>query len=458
MQVPLGYYHYFHLHTRYEDWRRSQVEEIHIILWSFPIQDDPRSKHFDAMGQWKNLPSEIIELVITKLPIADIFRVQTTNRHMYELVKRMLHNSNSPPLSLRSRGETTSFLTGQLMIPCEPIDASGAPFANEPLVFQPETKARNVKLPQLSSYLPFSRRPKNVTVFAGNGGLLLLGVSARHGMIVCNPLTKSWRDLTPLPTRLPHTQLSKLFLKVVMVDKSKNSYKVALFTKSAWFMRSRKCYSLVYTPESLEWKYKEHDNGNLPNKRFLHVAVDDVDPNLAHALVFDMKRRAEVEIVTFDAKAMEWTPWGFNDLLVPNHPSCIAKVYTLLVQDGVVYVVVAQSFYTPSGMIGVWALGTWMTILRLERHASKPTARKLTETYFDDKYYECFERDSAENQPWFIWKSTSRRAISKICRDEIVEYDILSGTWSRHQAQDAGACRPQSDLTQVGYEECWMNV
>ena len=406
------------------------------------------------MGQWKDLPSEIIELVIAKLPIADIFRVQTTNTHMYELVKRMLHNNNSPQLSLRSQGETTSFLNGQLMIPGEPIDnALGTPFTNKPLVFDPETKAWNVKLPQLSSYLPTSRHRENVTVFAGNGGLLLLGVSARHPMVVCNPLTKCWRDLPLIPTGLLHSKLSKLFM-VVMVDKSKKSYKVALFTMSALFTESGKCCSVVYTPERLKWQYKEHDNGDLPNKHFLHVTVDDVNPNLAHALVFDMRQPEEVEFMTFDAEAMKWTPWGFNDALVPNHPSCVAIVHTLLVQDGVVYVVVAQSVSAPTDLRGVYTAGTWMTILRLERHArSKPTARKLTETYFDGKYYECFRRVTPGKQPWFMWKSKSRRVISKICGDEIVEYDIVGGTWSRHQAQAAGA-----NLTQVGYEECWMSV
>lgn len=404
------------------------------------------------MGQWKDLHSEIIELVIAKLPIADIFRVQTMNTYMYELVKRMLHNNNAP-LSLRSQGETTSFLSGQLLIPCGPIDVLGAPFANKPLMFEPETKARSVRLPQLSSYLPISRRQKIVTVFAGNGGLILLGLSMRRTTIVCNPITKCWRDLPLLPTRLPHTQLSKLFLKVLMVDKSKKSYKVVLFTKSAWYTNSKKCYSLVYTPKCPKWRYKEHNNGDLPNKRFLHIAVDDVNSDLAHALVFDMRTRAEIEIVTFDAEAMKWTPWGYDDVLVHNRPSCIAKIYTLLVQDGVVYAVVAQSCLTPSN-----ALGTWTTILRLERHTSKPSARKLTETYFDDKYYECFKRDTAVNQPWFIWKSTSRRLISKICRDEIIEYDIVGGTWSRHRVQVAGTFRPQSNVTQVGYEECWMSV
>ena len=405
------------------------------------------------MGQWKDLYSEIVELIIAKLPIADIFRVQTMNTNMYKLVEKMLHNNNAP-LSLRNQEETTSFLCGQLLIAWGPVHLSGAPFANgKPLVFEPKTKARSVRLPELSSYLPTSRRRKTVTVFAGNGGLLLLGWPERRTMIVCNPITKSWRDLPLLPTQLPHTQLSKLFLKVVMVDKSKKSYKVALFTKSAWSMNSKKCYSLVYTPKCPEWRYKEHNNGDLPNKRFLHIAVDDVNPDLAHALVFDMRTHAKIEIVTFDADAMKWTPWGYDNVLVHNHPSCIAKIYTLLVQDGVVYAVVAQSCRTPSKTLGIWT-----TILRLERCASKPSARKLTETYFDDMNYECFVRDTAMNQPWFIWKSTSRRVISKICRDEILEYDIVGGTWSRHQVQVAGIFRPQSNFTQVGYEECWMSV
>ena len=77
------------------------------------------------------------------------------------------------------------------------------------------------------------------------------------------------------------------------------------------------------------------------------MCVDDVNSYLAHALLLDSKRRSEVEIVTFDAKAMIWTPWGYDDFFVLSNPSCIVKVYTLLVQDGVVYVVVDQTFFNP---------------------------------------------------------------------------------------------------------------
>ena len=410
------------------------------------------------MGRWKDLPSEIVELVIAKLPVVDIFRVQAVNTRMHELVQKMLHDNDSL-LYLRSRGKPESFLSGQLLIPCETIVATlgTSPTDKPPQVLEPGTKSRNVRLPKLLSYLLGSRRGKIFTVYAGNGGLVLLGLSARRAMIVCNPLTKSWRDLPLLPTRLQYAELSK----VVMVDKSKRSYKIALFTNSAWGKISKPCYSLVYTPECKEWICKEHNYIDLPNKRFLHICVDDVNSNLAHALVLDLTRpSSKVEIVTFDAEAMIWTPWGYNDILVINHPSRIAKVYTLLVQDGVVYVVVDQTIITPSlTRPNFRTTDTCTTILRLDRHAGKPTAHKVTDIHFDNKYYECFVRDGgAENHPWFIWKSTTRRVINKICRDEVVEYDLLGGIWSSHKGQVAGLFGPKSYFTQDGYEECWMSV
>ena len=88
-----------------------------------------------------------------------------------------------------------------------------------------------------------------------------------------------------------------------------------------------------------------------------------------------------------------------------------------------------------------------MTILRLDRYAGKPTAHKLTETYFDNKYYEWFDKDGTMNQPWFIWKSTSWRVINKICGDEVVEYDLLGGTWNSHQLEVIGAFGPQLYFT-----------
>ena len=409
------------------------------------------------MGRWKDLPSEIVELVIAKLPVVDIFRVQAVNTRMHELVQKMLHDNDSL-LYLRSRGEPKSFLSGQIMVPCGITVASLKTCLTDkhPQVFEPGTKSRNVRLPNLSSYFPGSRCGKTITVYAGNGGLVLLGLSATGAMIVCNPLTKSWRDLPLLPPRFQHAELSK----VVMVDKLKRSYKIALFTNLAFPTILKPCHSLVYTPESQEWICKEHNYSDLPNKRFLHLCVDDVNSNLAHALVFDYTRpSSEVEIVTFDAEAMIWTPWGYDDILAINHPSCIAKVYTLLVQDGVVYVVVDQTIFTPSlTHPKLLPFSTWTTILRLDRHAGKPTTHKFTQTYFDNQYYECFDRGRAENQPWFMWKSTSRRVISKICKGEVVEYDLLGGTWSSHEVQVAGSFGPKSYFTQDGYEECWMSV
>ena len=434
----------------YKDWEEQNTNHLVVV-------DIPRRSTFKqsaVMGRWKDLPSEIVELVIAKLPVVDIFRVQAVNTHMHGLVQKMLHDNDSL-LYLCSRGEHESFLSGRLMIPCGTIvGTSGTSVTDKPSqVLEHGTKSRNVRLPQLSSFLPGLRHGKVVTVYAGNMGLVLLGPSARGAMIVCNPLTKSWRDLPLLPTRLQHAELSK----VVMVDKSKRSYKITLFTKSALSNPSKTCYSLVYTPGCQEWICKEHNYNNLPNKRFLHVCVDDVNSNLAHAVVFDWRRRSEVEIVTFDAEAMIWTPWGYDGILVLNNPSCIGRMYTLLVQDGVVYVVLDQIFFTPYPKC--CSVDIWTTILRLDKHVGKPTTHKVTDTHFDKKcYYECFKSDGADNQPWFIWKSTSRRVISKICNNEVFEYDLLDGTWSSHRRQVAGSFGPQSYFTQDGYEECWMSV
>ena len=438
---------------RYEDWEEKNTNHLTVVY-------NPRRstfKHCAAMTRWKDLPSEIVELVIAKLPVVDIFRVQAVNTRMHELVQKMLHDNQSL-LYHRSRVEHESFLSGQLMIPYGAIvGGSGTSVTDKPPhVFEPRTKSRNVRLPELSSFLPGTRGGKIVTMYAGNGGLVLLGLSARRTMIVCNPLTKSWRDLPLLPTRL---QLAKLF-KVVMVDKSKRSYKIALFTNPSLYTKLKTCYSLVYTPGRQEWIRKEHNYIDLLNERLHHVCVDDVNSNLAHALVSNWRWPPKVEIVTFDAEAMIWTPWGYDKSLVINHPTEITRVYTLLVQDGVVYVVVDQAVCTYSQThLNDPTLGSWTTILRLDRHAGKPTAHKLTETYFDKKYYEGSDRwKAADHQTWFIWKSTSRRVISKICEGEVFEYDLLGGTWSSHKRQVAGLFGPKSYFTQARYEECWMSV
>ena len=60
------------------------------------------------MARWKDLPSEIVELVIAKLPVVDIFRVQAVNTRMHELVQEMLHDNDSL-LYHRSRGNMNPF-------------------------------------------------------------------------------------------------------------------------------------------------------------------------------------------------------------------------------------------------------------------------------------------------------------------------------------------------------------
>ena len=245
---------------------------------------------------------------------------------MYELVVRILQNNDSP-LYLRSWGEPKPFLSGKLLIPCGTIVApSGISPTNKPHVLELGTKSQNVRLPQLSSYFPLEAWEDCHRVW-WQRGLVYLGLSARHSIIACNPLINSWQDLPLLPTRLQRTEdrVSTLFLKVVMVNKSKRSCKITLYTTSVFSTISKTCYSLVYTSKCLEWIYKEHNYNDLSKKRSLHVCVDDVNSNLAHALVFDLTRQTEVEIVTFNAEAMIWTPWGYDDILVHNHPSCIAR-------------------------------------------------------------------------------------------------------------------------------------
>ena len=103
----------------YEDWEEQNTNYLAVV-------DNPRRstfKHCAAMGRWKDLPSEIVEFVISKLPVMDIFKVQAVNQHMHELVQKMLHNNDSL-LYLRSRRKPESFLSGQLLIPCETIVAT----------------------------------------------------------------------------------------------------------------------------------------------------------------------------------------------------------------------------------------------------------------------------------------------------------------------------------------------
>lgn len=149
---------------------------------------------------WSKLPDEVMDLVLAWLPLSAFFRMRC-------VCKKWNHIISSPNfLDTYSRVpfRTAFFLhlirvNGVLMAAC-----------HDPVVNRWQR-------------LPLDSIPVNAYIHGGAGGLFCCQrvVNAFLVLSVCNPLTKRWRDLPPMP----NLNTATCFVKMV-AQASDNNYKI----------------------------------------------------------------------------------------------------------------------------------------------------------------------------------------------------------------------------------------
>ncbi|KAH9562704.1 hypothetical protein CY35_05G085800 [Sphagnum magellanicum] len=194
---------------------------------------------------WGLLPEPLVDLILAHLPIPALFSMRMVCRRWNGLV----HSAGF----VKARAEVTSELPYYVLYGMEdhrvqigPALFTFAYFARDASIFcSTARKWHDFSL----NFLPF---PDFYLILTG-GGLLCFAVYNSEDEVtlgVCNPITKTWRELPPwLPLRgkgLPD------FVAMV-VDKSENSYRVIVIEESDLVTR-------VYESATRVWK----ETGSIP--------------------------------------------------------------------------------------------------------------------------------------------------------------------------------------------------
>ncbi|CAK9867654.1 unnamed protein product [Sphagnum jensenii] len=178
-----------------------------------PITTDKVSQHLvQEMGDtdddeeplngslWSKLPDEVLDQVLAWLPLTAFFRMHCVCKKWKEIISSpsFLETYSRVPF------QTAFFLhlirvNGVLMAAC-----------HDPSVNRWQR-------------LPLDSVPINAYIHGGAGGLLCCQrvVNAFLVLSICNPLTKCWRDLPPMP----RLNTATCFVRMV-ADKTSNTYKV----------------------------------------------------------------------------------------------------------------------------------------------------------------------------------------------------------------------------------------
>ena len=168
-------------------------------------KEDPVQNHTSQVelkpSLWSNLPDHLIERVLTRLPVAIFFK--------FRCVCKSWHNLLYSPVFLQAYAEAPTQSPWFLMFTDDDY-RDGSTF--DPILNK-------------WHHIPFPSLPQNETFFpaAAAGGLVCFGCYADgwKTFVVCNPLTKAWRELPPMlnpPFRL--------YTVGMVVDRDTKSYKV----------------------------------------------------------------------------------------------------------------------------------------------------------------------------------------------------------------------------------------
>lgn len=156
---------------------------------------------------WSNLPKDLLERVISRLPLHILFQARTISKAWNEII--MSSSFVKTYAEAPTRGSYVPMYISR-----------GA--ERECLAYD-FTLNRWQRLPSLS-FLP--RQVASYWVSTGAGGLLCFNyvseVMKHEGQIVCNPLTGKWREL---PRMVPDPGMSPLVFHMV-AERSSKSYKV----------------------------------------------------------------------------------------------------------------------------------------------------------------------------------------------------------------------------------------
>ena len=158
---------------------------------------------------WRSLPSDILEQALALLPLPDVFRVRSVCKRWNSLI----YCAQFQELSLKSTVIWGPFYSprvgwkdqgqGSRLVLWSSYDLSQGKWITMP----------QFEFPSCAGYSAWN-------LLAANGGLFCFGASdGPRRILVCNPMTKSWRAL-------PFVSLGYIIFTHMIVDELRSSYKI----------------------------------------------------------------------------------------------------------------------------------------------------------------------------------------------------------------------------------------
>lgn len=420
----------------------------------------------DMAPIWENLPQDMVESILAKVPIPDLFRARAISTSMNNVVgDHILHGGESGFMRITGREEVDR-VRGLMIIQhsrCRELSFN----VDEPIAFNPCTQGWH-KLPKISSYLPL--RALSTHVIVGGGGLLCIGDLISPGRVpmpnkslyICNPLTKQWRKLPYPPCRLPYFSGNRG--SILTADKATNSYRIVFLLRRA----VNKTCSLVYSSKTESWRLTEHCN-QLDNIRIISIVADDDENHGSSSSATRGPLRILVEncltgrlgILGYDVEKASWTQQvAYIDAVEPQlrlYPSMchLRSVGTLLLTRVMMctYLVLPWSCSGKKGKPCTWSVVILKLVLQDEASKTSIKTEKVTEMMNIEA---TTDDDRRLLRPWFSWKANGRHFISMIHRHKgfMLTYDILSGVWSSCRI----GCLDQIVAEAIPYQACWAQV
>jgi len=396
---------------------------------------------------WEGLPQDMVEVVVAKLPIPDLFRARVLCNSLNDMVSNTTLMRARRDAKCNEGGGVEKEIGVPLLFQ---YDETGT-VIDQPLVFSPRNGGWH-KLPRLSSYNPLD--PKLTTVVVcGGGGLICLGDLIEGSQIyrslhVCNPLTKASKKLPDRPFGFEY--LNQWNFSIVLVNKATGSYKVVFLVESnPGGNPSNRSSSLVYCSKSGRWVGGVHHG--VDDIRTVGIAVDDTHPStLLHVLVCGTRSWRD-GIMSFNAEDLTWTTCVYiHDGGLPA-TMVVSNKHVILVCSGKFYVVIPW----------IQEVGDLFTCTFVVLKVEGATFKKLAEIHVDDDddpylYW---------NDPWFMGKENDREFISllHLKGNEMIKWDVLSGIRSSFPIggqviHNVVSARIELCPANLKYETSWLDV
>ncbi|KAH7293128.1 hypothetical protein KP509_28G013100 [Ceratopteris richardii] len=221
-------------------WRHSDLQQ----------DDAPSNLSLDDFI-WSKLPIDLVEKIAAFLHVPDVVRLS--------VVSKQWNAFPCSPSFLKAFTESHKCESSALMFQFGvSVNKPQTPWLAMYDIVDNRWYSMNLNFLPLSPMAPFM----NFTVVAASGGLLCLWPESQRtyvGLILCNPVTRSWKEL---PCRSHDNRLPDFV--AMHVDLNRGSYKILVITETvvdahvvviSELYDSASCkWKLVSTQQSFEWK------------------------------------------------------------------------------------------------------------------------------------------------------------------------------------------------------------